>query len=64
MTDVNREKYAHLMGEIEEFEENIEKLQAASADKEKIISLQEELSEKRNELARMSDGCGTPHTQS
>lgn len=57
MTDISREKYSRLMAEIEILENKIE-----LSGKDTV--LQEELAEKRNELARLSDGCGHPHPQS
>jgi len=68
-TDVTREKYLHLMTEIEELEDKLEKFdvkipkknsQMALTEKE-IDLLKEALAAKKNELARLSDGCGTPH---
>ena len=63
MTNVSHEKFSHLMAEIEDLEEQVEALQtdADSVQIEALRSLQEKLAEKRNELARISDGCGTPH---
>ncbi len=71
MTDVTREKYARLMAEIEDLEERVEDLEKevavvkGSADagviKQELEDLRVELAKKRNELARISDGCGKPH---
>jgi len=56
MKDLIREKFAKLMDEIEELETEID-----SKDPEKDINvLREELLEKRNELQRLSNGCGHP----
>jgi hypothetical protein len=60
-TDVLRDKYVHLMTEIEVLEENIEKLEKKSVAGKKLEMLKEDLAMKKNELARLSDGCGTPH---
>jgi hypothetical protein len=60
-TDVLREKYVHIMTEIEELEETIEKLEKKSVSGKKLEMLKEDLAMKKNELARLSDGCGTPH---
>ena len=60
-TDVLRDKYVHLMTEIEELEENIEKLEKKTVVGKKLEILREDLAVKKNELARISDGCGTPH---
>ncbi len=57
MHDVTRQKFAKLMDEIEELEDKIE----AKNTKEDINILREQLIEKRNELQRLSDGCGYPH---
>lgn len=73
MTDVAREKYAHLMAQIEELEERVSDLEregavaAESPDArdvqvvaDELHDLREELAARRNELQRISDGCGTP----
>jgi hypothetical protein len=60
-TDVVREKYLHLMAEIEDLEENIEKLEKKAVAGNNLEKLKEELAARKSELARISDGCGTPH---
>ncbi|HBC88350.1 MAG TPA: hypothetical protein DCZ94_15475 [Lentisphaeria bacterium] len=66
-TDVVREKYVRLMTEIEDLEDKIEKAEKKVSKKagkkaEKELELmKEQLAAKRNELARISDGCGKPH---
>jgi hypothetical protein len=60
-TDVLRDKYVHLMTEIEGLEDSIEKLEKKSVSGKKLEMLKEDLAMKKNELARISDGCGTPH---
>jgi len=62
MTDVAREKYLKLMTEIEDIEDDIEQLKKKSAPADDIIAVQELLAVKRNELARISDGCGHSHS--
>ncbi len=57
MHNVTREKFAKLMDEIEELEDKIESKENA----DNISALREELIEKRNELQRLSDGCGHSH---
>ncbi len=77
MTDVQREKYRRLFVAIQELEERVGDLlgerQTASESpnpqdlplvEEELRSLNEELTAKRNELTRLSDGCGRPHPQS
>ncbi len=53
------------MTEIEDLEEVIEKLESknklAKATYTKLGALKNDLAGKKNELARISDGCGTPH---
>ena len=65
-TDPARQKYVKLMMEIEDLEETIEKLESknklAKATYTKLGALKNDLAGKKNELARISDGCGTPHT--
>ncbi len=63
MTDVAREKYLKLMTDIEELEDEIEQLKRSSAAADDILAVQELLTAKRNELTRISDGCGHPHPQ-
>jgi hypothetical protein len=67
--DVAREKYVHLMAEIEELEDKLErfdvkgpkkKAQKAFTERE-VLVMREALAAKKNELARISDGCGKPH---
>ena len=64
-TDPARQKYVRLMMEIEDLEDAIEKLESknklAKATYTKLAALKANLAEKKNELARISDGCGTPH---
>ena len=64
-TDPARQKYVRLMKEIEDIEDAIEKLESknkqAKATCAKLGALKNELADKKNELARISDGCGTPH---
>jgi len=57
MHNVTREKFSKLMDEIEELEDKL----ASKDTKEDINALREELIEKRNELQRLSDGCGHSH---
>ncbi|MCX6985280.1 MAG: hypothetical protein NT118_11100 [Lentisphaerae bacterium] len=59
--DIAREKYVHLMTEIEALEDNIEKLERKAVFGKELEKLKGELAVIRNELARISDGCGTPH---
>jgi hypothetical protein len=58
MTDVQHEKFARLMREVEELEEQVMKLEAAGADLAKLKLVMEELAEARRKLTRLSDGCG------
>ena len=62
MKDLNREKYSHLMAEIEKLEDCISELESEKpVDKAQLEKAKTELAEKRSELARISDGCGRPH---
>lgn len=71
MTDVQRDRTMRLMAAVEELEERIEGLRTdletvqASPEprdgevaQEELAALEECLAEVRNELARVSDGCG------
>jgi len=59
MPDILRDKYARLMSEVEDLEARVDALGPAVA-AEEARSLRERLAEKKNELARLSDGCGKP----
>lgn len=71
MVDVLHEKYAKIMREIDAIEEEIERYEKREGIPEDIMDndemnediniLREKLTEKRNELSRLSDGCGKPH---
>ncbi len=70
MTDVSRETYRVLMGEVADLEERVEDLEKGAtatddsgnpADTEVV---KQELTDLREQLARLSDGCGRPHPQS
>ena len=52
------------MTEIEDLEDKIEQLSKESDSEEQLKHLKEDVAAKRNELARLSDGCGRPHSQS
>lgn len=58
MTDVQHEKFARLMREVEELEEQVIGLEASGTDSGKLKLLSEELGEARRKLTRLSDGCG------
>jgi hypothetical protein len=58
MTDVQHEKFARLMREVEELEGQVMELEAAGADLAKLKLVMEELAEARRKLTRLSDGCG------
>lgn len=67
--DVAREKYVHLMTEIEDLEDKLEKFDVKGSKKKaqkafterELMVMKEALAAKKNELARISDGCGKPH---
>lgn len=66
MKDIHREKYANLMTQIEILEERVSDMEEAidpddKAAEQELVDLRDELSKKRSELARISDGCGNPH---
>jgi hypothetical protein len=62
MTNVQHEKFAKLMGEIELMEEQVLKLEASGVNPEKFQKLLEDLGEARKKLSRLSDGCGPGRT--
>ncbi len=75
--DATREKFVRLMAEIEDLEERVEDLERegevaaespnprdAAIVEQELHDLSEELAGKRNELARISNGCSTPRPQS
>ena len=61
MLNAQRKKYQMLMQEIEDLEDKIEELEKENPKDPELEIQREQLAEKRNELARISDGCGTPH---
>ena len=74
MANVSREKYVKLMAQIEDLEDRVadltneEKVLAESdaaedlaVVRQELRDCREELAEKKNELSRISDGCGKPH---
>ncbi len=59
MKDLIHEKFAKLMNEVETLEEDIEQQETAkSVSGQELLNLKEKLAELRNELKRLSDGCG------
>jgi hypothetical protein len=77
MTDIAREKYERLMGQIGELEDRIEDLERQLASdngaadprdagviRAELQDALEQLAQKRTELSRLSDGCGRPHSMS
>ena len=63
MTDVAHEKYSKLMTEIEDLEDKIDDMEKkADADDAGVLALKQDMADKKNELARLSDGCGTGHS--
>lgn len=59
MTDVAREKYLHLMEQVEALEDTLTRLEKEQAPQDEIRAVQEQLADGKHELARISDGCGT-----
>ena len=62
--DVARQKYLQLINQVEDLEDEIEKVEkqpVSASTQKKLMELKEELAKQRTELARVSDGCGTPH---
>lgn len=62
MKNLNREKYSRLMAEIEQLEDCVYELENEQpVNSEQLEKARTQLAAKRNELARISDGCGKPH---
>ena len=61
MPEVMKLRYMKLMQAIEDLEDRLEIIELKDMNSPKLEPLREELAEQRNELARISDGCGTPH---
>jgi len=57
--DVEKQKYFKLMETMEELEE---KLDTLNKNDEEFKDLSEKLIDAKNELMRVSDGCGHSHT--
>lgn len=59
MKDLNHEKFAQLIDKVETLEDEIEKkMNDKSVSKQELLDFNEKLAEMRNELKRLSDGCG------
>jgi ribosome-interacting GTPase 1 len=53
------EKFAQLMDKVEALEDEIEqKMKDKSVSAQELLDFNEKLAEMRNELKRLSDGCG------
>jgi len=62
MKDIAREKYVHLMALIDRLENLIDEMEnTENPDPAALASFKQQLADTRNELARISDGCGKPH---
>jgi hypothetical protein len=71
MNDLQRVKYVNLMSDIEDLEDEIEEfekgdgidpeIESPERVAESLTVLREKLASKRNELSRLSDGCGHGH---
>lgn len=59
MSDPLKQKYQNLMVEIDDLECDVEVAQKNDPDAPETLQLMDMLAEKRNELARISSGCGT-----
>jgi len=63
MKDIAREKYAKLMDDIERTEDLIADIEGQETpDEDELAKFREELAAQKNELARLSDGCGKSHS--
>jgi ribosome-interacting GTPase 1 len=59
MKDLIHEKFAQLMDKVEALEDEIEqKMKDKSVSAQELLDFNEKLAEMRNELKRLSDGCG------
>jgi hypothetical protein len=58
MTDVQHEKFARLMREVETLEEQAMELETSGTNPAHLKLLLEKLAEARSKLTRVSDGCG------
>ncbi len=63
MSEAMRKKFQLLISEVENLEDQVEAVQAKglAADDRGLLDLQEKLAAAREELARVSDGCGHGH---
>ena len=62
MSDLIHEKFARLINQVEELEEQLADLEGhGDAESDGALAgVRERLQEARNELSRVSNGCGTP----
>ena len=64
MTDIQHEKFAQLMSDIETLEEQVATVEKEGVDDALLLEMKNNLAEARNRLAQLSDGCGTGHNPS
>lgn len=64
MNDISRVKYARLIAEIGDLEDQIEQLEKnpTTTPRQALEELELQLALKRSELTRLSDGCGKPRS--
>jgi hypothetical protein len=62
MSDVQREKFDRVMREVNELEEQVDKLEVSGVDPATYKTVLEDLAEARKKLTRLSDGCGPGRT--
>jgi peptidoglycan hydrolase CwlO-like protein len=62
MIDLQKKKYMNLIGLVEDLEDELESLEKQdSADNAEVERIKAELNKYRDELQRVSNGCGYPH---
>ncbi len=66
MSDPTREKFAHLIEMVEAMEDLVEAIEAregADSGQAELAAAREKLQQARDELSRVSNGCGSPRTR-
>lgn len=61
MTDIQHEKFAQLISEVEALEEQVSAAEKEGVEEGCLLEMKAKLADARNRLAQISDGCGTGH---
>ena len=60
MSDPIHEKFVKLIGQVEDLEDAVAEMEKKQDDLGELAGVREKLQQARDELARVSNGCGSP----